>query len=366
MIKFLDLKTINKRFEAEYLNVFKRVIDSGWYLLGAEVKSFEKKFADYCNVKHAIGVANGLDALVLIIRAYKELGLFNDGDEIIVPANTYIATLLAISSNNLVPVLVEPTISTYNIDPAAIEEKITDKTKAILPVHLYGRVCDMDAIKSLAAKYDLKIIEDAAQAHGAELNGVRTGGLGDAAGFSYYPGKNLGALGDAGAVTTNDDDLAAVIRTLGNYGSKEKYVNIYQGVNSRLDELQAGLLSVKLDHLDNDNDHRRKIAEAYTKGIQNSKIKLPQLPIDAKNHVWHLFVVRTKERDQLKEYLAANQVETIIHYPIPPNKQRAYQKLNSLDYPTTNTIHDEILSLPISPVLDLEAVSTVVELINKF
>ena len=331
VIKFLDLGKINKQYQIELKQAASDIIDSGWYLLGERVKKFEFELADYLDSKYCIGVANGLDALRLILKAYKKLGLMVDGDEVIVPANTYIASILAISDNNLVPVLVEPDIQTFNLDISKIEEKITTKTKAIMVVHLYGRVCWDKELNVLAEKYNLKIIEDNAQAIGAEWNGIKTGALGDAAGFSFYPGKNLGALGDAGAVTTNDEELASVIRTIANYGSKIKYENIYQGLNSRLDEIQASFLSIKLKYLDIENNYRRYIAKQYINGINNPKIVLPKNPEN--EHVWHLFVIQVENRQVFQDYCNQNQIQTLIHYPIPPHKQIAYSGYNSLKLP---------------------------------
>jgi dTDP-4-amino-4,6-dideoxygalactose transaminase len=365
MVKFLDLLEINKQHKEELKKAFERVLDSGWYIMGDELKKFETEFAAYCGTKHAIGVANGLDALILVIRAYKEMGIFQDGDEIIVPANTYIASILAISANNLVPVLVEPNINTYNIDPALIESHITAKTKAILPVHLYGQLCDMKAINAIAQKHQLKVIEDSAQAHGATSDGQRAGNFGDATGFSFYPGKNLGALGDAGAITTNDDALNGSIRALLNYGSHKKYENLYKGVNSRLDELQAALLSVKLKTLDQETATKRAIANRYLKEINNTKIILPRVA-EQNAHVWHLFVVRTNTREHLQQYLTDNGIQTVIHYPIPPHQQEAYKEWNDLSYPVSEAIHREVLSLPLSPVLKPEEVDYVIETLNKY
>ena len=361
MIKFLDLHKINERFRAEIDEKIKEVLDSGWYLLGKKDEEFEKNFAKYCGVKHCIGCANGLDALNLIIRAYG----FGAGDEIIVPANTYIASILAISENGCTPVLVEPDIETYNINPDLIEEKITDKTKAILVVHLYGQAVQMEKIWALAKKYDLKIIEDSAQAHGAYYQGKRVGSLGDASGFSFYPGKNLGCMGDGGAVTTNDDELAEKIRALRNYGSHIKYKNLFKGVNSRLDEIQAGILDVKLPHLDKDNLRRREIAKYYRENIKNEKLILPKA-YDENAHVWHVFAIRTKNRDEFQKYLTENDIQTLIHYPTPPHKQEAYKEWNNLSYPITEEIHETILSLPISPVMTDEEVKKVIEVINKY
>ncbi len=366
MIKFLDLYQINQAHKAELMTAFERVLDSGWYIMGAELKRFELEFAAYCGVKHCIGVANGLDALSLIIRAYKELGIFKDGDEIIVPSNTYIASILAISANNLVPILVEPDLLTYNLNPARIEAFITSKTVAILPVHLYGQLCDMDAILKIAQHYSLKVIEDCAQAHGASNQfGIKAGNFGDAAGFSFYPGKNLGALGDAGAITTNDEQLAITLRALLNYGSIKKYENLYQGINSRLDELQAALLSVKLRVLDVETAHRREIANQYLKGISNPKLVLPKV-ICQESHVWHLFVIRTENREALQEYLTLNDIQTVIHYPIPPHRQMAYQELNNKVFPISEQIHAEIISIPISPVMSKDQVDIVIKVLNEY
>lgn len=365
MIKFLDLHAINQLHREELISAFTRVLDSGWFLMGEELQQFEQQFAGYCGTKEAIGVANGLDALFLIIRAYKEMGVFHDGDEILVPSNTYIASILSISANNLKPVLVEPDLATYNIDPRLIEEKITAKTKAILTVHLYGQLADMPAISALAQKYDLKVIEDAAQAHGAALEGKKAGNWGDATGFSFYPGKNLGALADAGAVTTNDIELAQVIRALLNYGSHEKYKNIYQGVNSRLDEISAAILSVKLNYLDKETAVRRYIAERYLAEIKNPKIILPEVQ-NAMAHVWHLFVIRSAQRDDFQQYLTKNNIQNLIHYPIPPHKQEAYSEWNQMSYPIAEQIHNEVLSLPISPVLSSIEVDHIVKIINAY
>ena len=365
MIKFLDLYSINQVHKQELKDAFERVLDAGWFIMGAELKKFENDFAAYCGTKHAIGVANGLDALILIIRAYKELEVFKEGDEIIVPSNTFIASILAVSANNLVPILVEPDIDTYNINPALIEARITPKTKAILPVHLYGQLCDMENINKIAQKHNLKVIEDCAQSHGAESNGRKAGNFGDAAGFSFYPGKNLGALGDGGAIVTNDDELASALRALANYGSHIKYQNKYKGVNSRLDELQAALLGVKLKTLDKDTEVKRTIANRYLNEINNDKVVLPKVT-NQSAHVWHLFVVRTKDRDDLQQYLTNNGIQTIIHYPVPPHKQEAYKEWNELSYPISEQIHAEVLSLPLSPVMPVEEVNKVIEVMNNY
>ena len=365
MIPFLDLKGLNAQYRTELIEACTRVIDSGWYIQGNECKAFDTEFAEYCGTKHAIGVANGLDALILILRAYKEMGIISDGDEVIVPSNTYIASILAISQNNLVPVLVEPDINTYLIDPTKIEEKITSKTKAILPVHLYGQTCDMGAINVIAQKHNLKVIEDSAQSHGAYFDTKRSGNLGDASGFSFYPGKNLGALGDGGAITTNDDKLAEIVRALGNYGSHKKYENLYQGVNSRLDEMQTAMLRVKLRYLDGEIEKRKEIANYYLQNIKNENIILPNVRAED-NHVWHLFVIRTHNRDVLQKYLSENGIQTLIHYPIPPHKQKAYKEWNTKSYPISEKIHSEVLSLPISGIQTIETTKAIVKVINEF
>lgn len=361
MIKFLDLEKVNNRFRREIDERIKGILDKGWYLQGEENDRFSKDFADFCGAKYAVGVANGLDALRLIIRASG----FGSGDEIIVPANTYIATILAISDNGCTPVLVEPDIHTYNINPDLIEEAITPKTKAIMLVHLYGQAVQMQKIWDLAKKYNLKVFEDAAQAHGAEYQGQRVGNLGDAAAFSFYPGKNLGCMGDGGAVVTNDEELYNKVKALANYGSDRKYHHIYKGLNSRLDEIQAAVLDVKLPHLLQDNQRRREIAKYYRENIKNPLIVLPQT-YDEKAHVWHVFVVRTAERDRFQKYLSDNGVQTIIHYPTPPHKQPAYAEWNHLSFPVTEQIHREIISLPMSPVMTDEEVEQLVEVVNRY
>lgn len=366
MIKFLDLQKINLLHQAEIEQKLIQVFRSGWYLMGEEVKNFENQLADYIGSEHCIGVGNGLDALRLIFRAYIENGQMTRGDEVIVPANTYIASLLAVSDNGLVPVLVEPNMETYNIDLSKIEEKISPKTKGIMLVHLYGQVVFSVELKELARKYNLKIIEDNAQAIGAEWNGIKTGNLGDAAGFSFYPGKNLGALGDAGAVSTNDDQLAKTIRTLANYGSSQKYVNIYKGYNSRMDEIQAAVLSVKLNYLDTENQKRREVAKRFVSEIKNPKIIMPVCPENEKEHVWHIFAVRTQARDEFQKYLMDNEIQTLIHYPIPPHKQRAYKEINQQSFPITEQIHHQILSLPMSQAMTSEEIYQIVETINRY
>lgn len=369
MIPFLDLKAINMQYRDQMITACTRVIDSGWYICGKELEEFEHNFANYCGTRYAIGVANGLDALILTLRAWKELGKLHEGDEVIVPSNTYIASILAISQNNLKPVLVEPDITTFNIDTKKIEAAITPKTKVILPVHLYGQLAAMPEIMAIAKKYNLLVLEDSAQGHGAEINGQKAGNWGDAAGFSFYPGKNLGALGDGGAITTNDAELAQMLKAIRNYGSHEKYKNLVPGVNSRLDEIQAAILNEKLKFLDQENQHRRYIADLYLKEIHNPTIELPCKNIDTETyaqHVWHLFVIRTKYREKLQQYLAENGVQTLIHYPIPPHKQQAYQEWNGLSFPVSEQIHAEVLSLPIGPTLSMDEAKQVVQLCNGF
>ncbi len=366
MIKFLDLQKINLLHQQEIEQKLLDVFRSGWYLMGEEVKNFENNLAHYIGAKHAIGVANGLDALRLIFRAYIELGFMKAGDEVIVPANTYIASILALSDNGLVPVLVEPDDVTFNLDITKIEKAITPKTKAILIVHLQGRIVFSEELKSIAAKHNLKIIEDNAQAIGASWKGIKSGNLGDAAGFSFYPGKNLGALGDAGAVTTNNDDLAKAIRAIANYGSNQKYVNIYKGLNSRLDEIQAAVLDVKLKYIDQENETRRVIAKRFFSEINNPKITLPENPSDENEHVWHVFVVRCKERDVLQTYLTERGIQTIIHYPIPPHQQEAYKEFKDLSFPITEAMHNEVLSLPISSILTEDEITEIINVVKQF
>ncbi|MBE0655369.1 MAG: DegT/DnrJ/EryC1/StrS family aminotransferase [Bacteroidales bacterium] len=431
MIRFLNIQKITNSYQPELSQAVDRVINRGWFLLGEEVQAFEKEYAEYIGTKHCIGVANGLDALRIILKAWIEMGIMKEGDEVIVPANTYIASILAITDNQLKPVLVEPDILTYNLDISLVEQHITNRTRAIMVVHLYGRACWSDELEQLADKYKLKIIEDNAQATGAtvleksikyrsklssrpdykvemktktkkirisnfncqdfySLNFTsnsrqeeslflkRTGSLGHAAGHSFYPGKNLGCLGDGGAITTNDDELAEIIRALGNYGSKKKYVNDYQGLNSRLDEIQAAVLRVKLPRLDIDNLRRRAIAKFYIENINNPSIKLPLLgnpkedsflathPNTTASHAWHLFVIRHQYRDELLQYFQINGIQTLIHYPIPPHKQLAYYKWNHLSFPITEKIHREVLSLPISPIMEHDEVNSIVKVINSF
>lgn len=365
MIPFLDLKALNTRHRTELAEAVTGVIDSGWYILGECVEKFEKEFSEYCGVEHTIGTGNGLDALTLILRAYKELGIMQERDEILVPANTYIATILAITANRLVPILVEPDTQTYNIDPELLESHITPKTKAILTVHLYGQIGYSEKMQEVARAHDLKIIEDAAQSQGASYRGKKAGNLGDATGFSFYPSKNLGALGDAGAVTTNDIKLAEVVRALGNYGSHKKYYNLYKGVNSRLDEMQAAMLSVKLKYLDADNNARRAMAMRYRKEIKNPELILPKMQ-DEESHVWHVFAVRTKKRELFQKHLLDNDIESLIHYPVPPHKQVAYAEWNMQSYPITEEIHETIVSIPLYPTLSEENQTRVITACNSF
>jgi len=387
MIQFLDLKKINAQYAEQLKEAANRVIDSGWYLLGKENEIFEKKLANYIGAEpsQTIAVGNGLDALRLILRGYVELGEMQEGDEVIVPANTYIATIIAISDNRLTPILVEPSIETYNIDIDKIEEKITEKTKAIMLVHLYGQAVWSEKLEQLAKKYNLKIIEDNAQAIGATWNGIRTGNLGDAAGFSFYPAKNLGALGDSGAIITKDSELAKTIRALSNYGSERKHFSAFRGVNSRMDEIQAAFLSIKLDYVDAETAVLREIAAYYLDNITNPKITLPTLslrqaqgpvteqksvaePVEATSHVWHVFAVRCEQRDELQKHLEKHNIQTQIHYPIPPHKQACYANtpLADLHLPITEQIHRETLSLPMSPVMTQGEIQAVVDVVNAF
>ena len=372
MIPFYDLPSLNKRYLDDFFLSVKRVVDSGIHMIGDETLNFEEQFANYCGTQHCIGVANGLDALTLVLRAYKELKILKNGDEVIVPANTYIATILAISENQLKPVLVEPNLSSYNIDPSRIEQAITEKTKVILAVHLYGLPASMKEINQLAKKYNLKVIEDAAQAHGAVYQGVKAGALGDAGCFSFFPGKNLGALGDSGAITTSDNVLADVIKSLRNYGearfkdlSKRKYKNDFKGKNSRLDEIQAAFLSLKLKNLEKDTIDRNEIASFYNKEINNQNIVTPTI-FDQIRSAWHLYVIRHPHRDNLRLFLEKNGIHTLIHYPIPPHKQRAYEEWNDYTYPITELIHNEVLSIPLRPGLKKSEQEFIVQKLNEF
>ncbi|EIY27951.1 hypothetical protein HMPREF1062_03626 [Bacteroides cellulosilyticus CL02T12C19] len=365
MIKFLDLQKITQKYSDEIHEAVSRVINSGWYLQGKESEKFEMNYAQYIGTKYTIGCANGLDALIWILRAYIEMGVMQLGDEVIVPANTYIASILAITENGLKPVLIEPSIETYQIDDTKIEAAITERTKAVLIVHLYGQCAYTEKIGELCRRYNLKLVEDNAQAHGCKFQGRKTGSLGDAAGHSFYPGKNLGAFGDAGAVTTNDEELAKTVRAIANYGSQKKYVFKYCGRNSRLDEIQAAVLDVKLKHLDEDVAIRKEVARYYIEHMTNPNIITPMVT-DWDAHVFHIFTVRTQRRDSLQQYLAENGVQTIIHYPIPPHKQECYKEWNNLSFPITEQIHNEELSLPMSPVLTEEDIIGVVDLVNQW
>ena len=369
-IPFLDLKRINQQYRQALIDAATRVIDSGSYVLGQEVKAFEREFSNYCGTDYCVGMASGLDALMLTLRGWKQLDKLKEGDEVIVPANTYIASLLAITENRLKPVLVEPDVHSYNLCPQGVRRAITSKTKVIMAVHLYGQLAPMKAIMDLAEEHDLLVLEDSAQAHGAKVNGRRAGNLGHASGFSFYPGKNLGALGDAGAMTTNDPNLAQVVRALCNYGSHRKYENLYQGLNSRLDEMQAALLRVKIKHLDDEIKRRQHIAFMYMLGIQNNKVVLPlsptTSPLEREDCVWHLFVIRTTEREKFQSYLAEQGIQTLIHYPIPPHRQRAYGAWSNQSYPISEAIHSQVVSLPISPVMTYDQVQTVINAINSF
>lgn len=363
-VKFLDLKKINSYYKSDLEAAFRGVLNSGQYILGNQVNKFEESFADFCGSQYCIGVGNGLDALSIILKSYKELGLFKDGDEIIVPANTFIATVLSVSNSNLKPVFIEPDILSYNINPDKIEEKITKNTRAIIAVHLYGRCAEMDAINNIAKKYSLKIIEDAAQSHGALYNRKKVGNLGDAAAFSFYPGKNVGSLGDAGCITTNDHELHNIIKKMSNYGSEKKYYSDVKGVNSRLDEIQAAVLNVKMQNIDEESKMRRHVAKFYCDNIKNENIILPQIFEDddkSNRNVWHLFVIRSKKRELLKQELEKHGIESGIHYPIPPHKQKCYREYNNLSFPITEKIHNEVLSLPMHPYIEEQELEIVIK-----
>lgn len=365
-VKYLDLKRVNNSFEPELTKEVSRVVQGGWYLLGEENARFSKAFSEFCGAKYCVPTGNGLDALTMILVAYKQMLGWGEGAEVIVPSNTYIASILAVSRAGLQPVLCEPRLEDYLINPENIEELITERTKAIMVVHLYGRVCEMKPINELAKKYGLKVIEDVAQAQGASYGGVRAGHLCDAAGISFYPGKNLGALGDAGCVTTDDEAVAEYVRTMANYGSQKKYINEIKGANSRMDEVQAAVLCLKLKRLDADNEARRRVALAYNEGITNPLITLPTLSEDPLQNVWHIYPIRTPERDHLREYLSAAGIETVVHYPIPPHKQKAYSEWNDCTYRISERIHREILSLPMSPVMEDEEIQRVIEALNAY
>ncbi|MEZ9652838.1 DegT/DnrJ/EryC1/StrS family aminotransferase [Vibrio lentus] len=365
MIEFLSLKKINAQYSDDLKKACEKVIDSGWYIMGPELEAFEREFSEYTGSKYAIGVANGLDALILTLRAWIELGKLKAGDEVIVPANTYIASILAITENNLIPILAEPNEKTNNLSSENLESIITEKTRAIIPVHLYGLISEMDVIMDIAEKHNLLVLEDCAQSHGAKIKGRCAGSWGDAGAFSFYPGKNLGALGDAGAITTSNKQLADTLKAIRNYGSHKKYENVYKGINSRLDEIQAAMLRVKLRYLDRETDNRRKIANEYRNEIVNSAIELPYWEHD-EQHAFHLFVIKTSEREKLRLYLESKGIQCLIHYPIPPHKQRAYEEFNNLTLPITEKIHREVLSLPIGPTMDCNDVLKVIEVINQF
>lgn len=366
LVPYLDLKRVNKSFEPELTAEVSRVVQGGWYLLGEENARFSKAFSEYCGAKYCVPTGNGLDALTMILLSYKRIFGWGDDTEVIVPSNTYIASILAVSRADLQPVLCEPRLEDYLINPENIEALITERTKAIMVVHLYGRVCEMRPINALAKKYGLKVIEDVAQAQGAVYEGIRAGHLCDAAGISFYPGKNLGALGDAGCVTTDDGELAESVRAMANYGSRKKYINEMKGINSRMDEVQAAVLCLKLKRLDADNEARRRVAKAYNEGIDNPLITLPTLPEDPLQNVWHVYPIRTPERDHLREYLSAKGIETTVHYPVPTHKQKAYIEWNDRTYRISERIHREILSLPMSPVMEDEAIRRVIEALNAY
>jgi dTDP-4-amino-4,6-dideoxygalactose transaminase len=365
LVPFLDLKAINARHRDELLQVVTRVLDSGWYILGREVEAFETAFAAYCGSRHCVGVGCGLDALTLIFRAYRELGVLQPGDEVVVPANTYIASILAITENGLTPILVEPDLATYGIDERLVDAAVGERTRALLVVHLYGRIALSGGLREIADRHGLIVVEDGAQSCGAALAGVRSGNLGDAAGHSFFPTKNLGALGDAGAVTTSDPRLERMVRSLRNYGSLRKYENEHQGINSRLDELQAAILTVKLKHLDEENRQRRSIARYYADHIRNPKLVLPELVAD-ESHAWHLFVVRTDDRDAFQRHLARGGIETLIHYPIPAHRQAAYRQWSRFRLPITERIHQSVLSLPLDLSMSGEQMTAVVAACNDY
>ncbi|MEG9742000.1 DegT/DnrJ/EryC1/StrS family aminotransferase [Enterobacter roggenkampii] len=365
MVDFLNLKKINNRQKNKLLSAIEKVIDSGWYIMGEELKAFEEEFSEYCQTNYALGVANGLDALTLVLRAWKEMGKLKSGDEVIVQGNTYIASVLAITENDLIPVLVEPDEHTFNLSAKDIRAAISDKTRVILPVHLYGQISPMKEIMEIARENNLLVLEDCAQAHGAQIDGKRAGSWGDAAGFSFYPGKNLGALGDAGAITTNDSELYNILKALRNYGSEQKYLNIYQGVNSRLDEIQAAILRVKLKTLDNDVKIRQGIAQRYLSEIKNPLVELPYIE-NMENHVWHLFVLKTNQREELQRWLNKHNIQSLIHYPIPPHKQNAYNDMKELSLPLTESLHAKVLSIPMDPTMSDEDINIVINALNGF
>lgn len=365
MIPFLNLQSINNQYQQELKEACSRVIDSGWYIMGKELENFEASFANYCGTKYAIGVANGLDALTLVLRAWKELGKIKAGDEVIVQANTYIASVLAITENGLVPILVEPDENSYNLSVKNIKQAITNKTKVILPVHLYGQISPMPEIMALAKQHNLLVLEDCAQSHGAMIDNKKCGNWGEAAGFSFYPGKNLGALGDAGAITTNDDELANILKALRNYGSHKKYENLYQGINSRLDEIQAAMLQVKLSYLDDETLRRQSIALRYRTEINNPLISTPIIQNECE-HVWHLFVVRCKQREAFQAWLSEHDIQSLVHYPIPPHQQKSYSNWNEQSLPLTEKMHQQVISLPLDPTMSDEELTKIIDVVNKF
>ena len=363
-VPFLDLSISNKKFLDLFHDELDSLVSNGWFIRGNNLKEFEKDFSNYVGTDYCVGVANGLDALEIILQSWIELGRINLQDEVLVPSNTYIASILSIINSGLKPILVEPSLDTFNIEVAKLEEHISKKTKAIMPVHLYGRLCNMKEILAISKKYNLLIIEDSAQSHGASFNDTHSGAFGDAAGFSFYPGKNLGALGDAGAITTNDKDLFEIAYALSNYGSHKKYENRYLGRNSRLDEIQAAFLRIKLKKLDDENQRRRQIAKMYFDGIKNTEISLPEKILDS-SHVYHLFVIRTKNRKNLQDYLLSKSIGTVIHYPIPPHKQQALRHYQET-YPISEEIHETVLSLPISGYHTDEEINYVIETVNNY
>ncbi|WP_299679007.1 DegT/DnrJ/EryC1/StrS family aminotransferase [uncultured Dokdonia sp.] len=366
MMPFLDLRALNAPYDTEFQEKFKAFLEKGWYILGDEVRLFEEEFAAYCGTTYCIGTANGLDALRLILEGYKILGKLSEGDEVLVASNTYIATILGIRQAGLVPVLVEADLKTYNFDFEDLQQKVTAKTKVVMPTHLYGQLTDMEAVSAFAKANNVLIVTDSAQSHGAKTSqGKRSGSLGDASGFSFYPTKNLGALGDGGAITTNDKALTEVLRSYRNYGFKERYVSAYEGLNSRLDEVQASFLRIKLRNLDASNTQRRAIATRYINEIKNPKITLPSWN-GSEDHVFHLFVIRCKTRAHLCDYLKMNGVGTIIHYPVPPHQQEALKDYNHLSFPVTTQIHDEVVSIPLNPVMTKEMVSQVISILNNY
>ena len=365
MTKFLDLAAINGLLKPQLLAACNRVIESGYYINGPELALFEQEFAAYCGSRYCVGVANGLDALRLTLRAWKELGLLTNGDEVIVPANTFIASILAITENQLVPVLVEPEPHSFNLDLYGVKKALTERTRVLMPVHLYGRLAEMEVLLCFAKQHGLLVLEDAAQAHGASVMGRRAGSWGNAAGFSFYPGKNLGALGDAGAITTDDESLYQILIAMRNYGSDKKYIHKYKGLNSRLDEIQAAMLNVKLKYLQDNIQQRRYIAQQYLEGITNPAIMLPE-PGGPEQHVWHLFVVRCNQRNKLQQHLAAAGIETLVHYPLAAHQQAAFSEYNLLSYPLTERIQEQILSIPMDPTLTQEAISQIIAQCNSF